>query len=222
MRAALVAALIGLLAGGAIAWSVARQVGATQLNAALRAAEQAAEQRAREHEARVEQLEQQLRDATEAREAAEAAAAASRRQAAERIAEVRRPIPAPRRAARVAELVEAPAGDVVPYTLGGRPGFWLTEPVLIDLQAARTASASWAREREALERALEWSLGEREILAELAQQHRLAYEAEASARRQLADQVQEMAAGPPWWESPVVWAAIGVAGGAAAVVALQR
>jgi hypothetical protein len=203
-------------------WLYASSRSASQIAEAARVFDNAAAERQAKHARSVAGLEEQLAAADRRLEIATSTIAFLRRVEATRAASVRKPVAPAVRAVRVADLVAAPSGDVVPYALSGRAGYWISEPVMIELELARTASAAWAQERREWQAALDVALDGRKAAEAIAEAHRRAYEAEASARTALSQEIGSLAAPPAWSSHPVLWAAVGLAAGAVVTAAVLR
>lgn len=222
--------LIGLLAGagGMYVYSQGR---ARALVEAAQAETRAAQDRAAALETDVQTYLHQAETASAAAAAAVLARAEADRELeavrAERkrsVARAAAPAPAPVRAARVAQLAEAPAADVVPDTRGGRVGFWVAEPTFIRLELAMTSSVSLLREAQALVKARDAEAAradaaERAATAArgLAKTYQGAYERERDAFAQFRLTVEAAPAAP--LETKLAWGAGGVALGALAATA---
>jgi len=156
----------------------------------------------------------------------------SERARREAVEAARRPIPPAVRARRVAEAIQVPAGDVVPMPIGPRSGFWVAEHVLVELEAAKTASDALGRDRlraGALLAAQEKVLGMRALELRLMEEQRDRYRVALVATEQrnwvLAARIGELE-NPPVWRQPLVLIlggiAIGLVGGFAVDAALSR
>lgn len=109
-----------------------------------------------------------------------------------------------------------------------RAGFWVTTDVLVELEAAKTASAAWAQERRALTTALEERT--QEALAAAGAQR--AAENEAACLRTVVLPLPDPNAaggaggggGGLWafWKDPVVWGVAGFAAGVLTAAVLIR
>ena len=157
----------------------------------------------------------------------------ARSEAFARIAEAKKIVKPEVRARRVAKTLEVAVGDVVPRLRAdehgnARQGFWVTEHVLVELEAAKTASTAWSAERKNLLESLRAHKEtdrlaglERDALEAQVTRWRAGYDAEAAARTKLAEACAAVS-DPPWWRQPYVWGIAGVLVGGATVGFVRR
>jgi hypothetical protein len=138
----------------------------------------------------------------------------------EAIKRVRQATPPATRAAKVASIVGTTTAAVLPEDRHGQPGFWVSEPVFVELQVALTSSISSIRERAAL-------LAQIDGLQQALIESKTAFQAEherALLFHNAFDEEHRRAEArplPPFWQSPIFLVPAAMAAAAITYAALK-